>query len=33
VLRVHDIEAQGRAVKIASAIRRCLPEFNPGVSS
>jgi len=33
VLRVHDIAAQGRTVKIASAIRRCLPEPCPGVSS
>jgi len=32
VLRVHDIAAQGKAVRTASAIRRSLPESNPGVS-
>lgn len=33
IVRVHDVPAQSRAVKIASAIRRSLPESNHGVSS
>jgi len=33
VVRVHDVATQARAVRIASAIRRCLPESSPGVSS
>jgi len=33
VVRVHDVSIQAKTVKVASAIRRCLPEFNPGVPS
>jgi len=33
VVRVHDVTTQARVVKIASAVRRCLPESSPGVSS
>jgi len=33
VVRVHDVEAQIRAVKIASAVRHFLPESSPDVSS
>ncbi|MDQ6959646.1 MAG: dihydropteroate synthase [Mariprofundaceae bacterium] len=33
VVRVHDVPAQARTVKIASAVRRSLPEPNPGVLS
>jgi len=32
VVRVHDVQAQVRAVKIASALRRCLLQDNSGVS-
>jgi len=33
IVRVHDVPAHAKAVKIASAVRRCLPASNPDVSS
>jgi len=33
VVRIHDMQVQAKAVKIASAVRHCLPEFNRDVSS
>jgi len=32
VVRVHDVQAQMKTVKVASAVRRCLPESSSDVS-